>query len=33
VQDVFKASAEELRATSQATLPAVFGPTVSEPAA
>ena len=31
VQDVFTVSAEELRKTSQATLPAVFGPTVTEP--
>ncbi|WP_353114478.1 phosphoribosylformylglycinamidine synthase subunit PurL [Microbacterium sp.] len=33
VQDVFQVTVEELRATSQATLPAVFGPTVAEPAA
>jgi phosphoribosylformylglycinamidine synthase len=30
VQDVFTISAAELRATSQATLPAAFGPTVTE---
>ena len=30
VQDVFTISAADLRATSQATLPAVFGPTVTE---
>ena len=33
VQDVFTVSASELRAVSQATLPAVFGPTVAEPVA
>ncbi|WP_193597553.1 phosphoribosylformylglycinamidine synthase subunit PurL [Microbacterium sp. YJN-G] len=33
VQDVFTVTAAELRETSQATLPAVFGPTVSEPVA
>lgn len=33
VQDVFTLSAAELRETSRATLPAVFGPTVSEPVA
>ncbi|WP_417555711.1 phosphoribosylformylglycinamidine synthase subunit PurL [Microbacterium sp.] len=33
VQDVFTLSAAELRETSRATLPAAFGPTVSEPAA
>jgi phosphoribosylformylglycinamidine synthase len=33
VQDVFTLTAAELRETSRATLPAVFGPTVSEPVA
>ncbi|UWF77599.1 MULTISPECIES: phosphoribosylformylglycinamidine synthase subunit PurL [Microbacterium] len=32
VQDLFTVSVEELRETSRATLPAVFGPTVTEPA-
>ncbi|MGN8026231.1 phosphoribosylformylglycinamidine synthase subunit PurL [Microbacterium sp. 22242] len=32
VQDVFTISVDELRETSQRTLPAVFGPTVAEPA-
>lgn len=32
VQDVFTVSVDELRETSRATLPAVFGPTVTEPA-
>ncbi|MGX1933433.1 phosphoribosylformylglycinamidine synthase subunit PurL [Microbacterium resistens] len=32
VQDVFTVSSEELRRVSQSTLPAAFGPTVSEPA-
>ncbi|MFD5213962.1 phosphoribosylformylglycinamidine synthase subunit PurL [Microbacterium sp. NPDC058345] len=32
VQDMFTVSADELRETSRATLPAVFGPTVTEPA-
>jgi phosphoribosylformylglycinamidine synthase len=31
VQDVFTVSAAELRERSQATLPAAFGPTVTEP--
>ncbi|MDA4894550.1 phosphoribosylformylglycinamidine synthase subunit PurL [Streptomyces sp. MS2A] len=31
VQDVFTVSSEELRRVSQSTLPAAFGPTVSEP--
>ncbi|OJU41272.1 MAG: phosphoribosylformylglycinamidine synthase II [Microbacterium sp. 69-10] len=33
VQDVFTATVAELREASKATLPAVFGPTVTEPAA
>ncbi|MFS2279209.1 phosphoribosylformylglycinamidine synthase subunit PurL [Microbacterium sp. OR21] len=33
VQDVFTVSVDELRETSRGTLPAVFGPTVTEPAA
>ncbi|MFC5434712.1 phosphoribosylformylglycinamidine synthase subunit PurL [Microbacterium suwonense] len=33
VQDVFTVSVDELRETSRATLPAVFGPTVTEPTA
>ncbi|MFD5224151.1 phosphoribosylformylglycinamidine synthase subunit PurL [Microbacterium sp. NPDC058342] len=33
VQDVFTVTAAELRETSRATLPAVFGPTVAEPVA
>ncbi|MFC7788069.1 phosphoribosylformylglycinamidine synthase subunit PurL [Microbacterium sp. MAHUQ-60] len=33
VQDVFTITVDELRETSRATLPAVFGPTVAEPAA
>ncbi|WP_309064927.1 phosphoribosylformylglycinamidine synthase subunit PurL [Microbacterium sp.] len=32
VQDVFTVSVDELRETSRATLPGVFGPTVTEPA-
>lgn len=32
VQDVFTLTVDELRETSRATLPAVFGPTVTEPA-
>lgn len=33
VQDVFTVSVDELRETSRGTLPAVFGPTVTEPSA
>jgi phosphoribosylformylglycinamidine synthase len=33
VQDVFTATVAELRETSRATLPAAFGPTVTEPEA
>lgn len=33
VQDVFTATVDELRSVSRATLPAVFGPTVTEPTA